>query len=240
MTLHAVEAELQCVADQCAQLLGHDRFFIQIGEDFQDYHRILEWERSNQRIGQPFHPQTLNNENTRALWLTARSAEGVLLHTQAIKELALKGFSLADYLGKHFLDFPPPWSDVDKGRSTFHETPGTKRISGVASYHGEFWSHRSMRSTAGQSTSYTFGQLANHLAYFTANPDWMFGFILSGVYRHGFAARLEYLNLEPRCLRWFRYGSQSVAEAGIVYSSRSDLRFVRKLHKKRVCQQAFV
>lgn len=240
MNLDAHETDLQIIADQCAQLLRHSRLSIEIGNDFQHYQHILDCERSNQSIGLPFQTQTLNNERKSAVWLTARNAEGVLLHTQAIKQIDLNGISLADYLGKYYLNFPPPWSDVDEERSTFHVTPGTKKISGVATYHGDFWSHPAMRSTAGQSASYTFGQLANHLTFVSVNPDWMFGFILPGVYNRGFAARLEYLNLEPRCLRWFRRSSQAVTEAGIVYSSREDLRFVRDLHEQRVRQRAFV
>lgn len=228
---------LQEVSDQCSTFLGHDALQIQIGDDFDEYYRIVSHERAAQRIGYPFHPTTLIKGATPAVWLTARSLDGVLLHTQALKQIDLVDQSLSEYFNTHFVEFPPPWSDIDPSLSSFHETPGTRKISGLTAYHGDFWSHEFMRSGAGQFTSYTFGQLANHLAHLTINPDWMFGFILDGVYNRGFAAKLEYLNLEPRCLRWYRKESLCFEEAGIVYSSKADLAYVRDVHASRTEQK---
>ena len=130
-------------------------------------------------------------------------------------------------------------SERDINHSIEYSELGEKEKEFVFNYLEESFVEKGVISIDGERFARALLEEARKLgidfANMTVDPDFMFGFILSGVYTRGFAARLEYLNLEPRCLRWFRRGSHTVAEAGLVYSSRADLRFVRQVHLDRVC-----
>ncbi|MBQ0717181.1 hypothetical protein GLP59_01510 [Sulfitobacter sp. M220] len=225
MTLLSFQSGERFIASS-SEALRKAGITLTVGYDFRVYKELLEDARPDHLIGLPFDPVAHDLSENNAFWVVGRNSKGEIMHTQAMRMLALKGAKLAEYLRRSFVEFPPPGVDIDFHRSRYRAGPGSHRIAGDVCYHGEFWVGATPREfkTAGLSSllgRYAFWQAMQHW-----DPDHIIAFMTNAVVYKGFPARHGYMHTEPGTLRWFINGQDAPVEGFMAYMDREDLRFI--------------
>lgn len=224
MTIHDVFDGSRYLTQTVDVLTSH-QLDLSVGDDFEDYARIVEKHRGEQPLGPPFDPEKTFLPKSRGIWVVGRNAKGTVVHTQAMRLLDLCDQTLARYLSARFAEFPPGGMEVDLAGSWFRPGPGAAQISGRAVYHGEMW--------LADDSAYRGRGLIDVLARFaflTAmlhwQPDHVFGFILRPVARRGLAEREGYMHTDPYCLSWKVAGRNQPLDCNMVWMALNDLRHV--------------
>ena len=225
MAIHGLTGEDRFEATGQAVL---DRFGVTLttGSDFEEYRDLLAEGRPDHIIGAPFDPERHNLNETNGLWVVGRDSNGVIMHTQALRTLDLKGKSLASYLRHGFRKFPPSGLDLDLERSRYKPGPGARNIFGQTVYHGEVWMGGEPGQFRGSGVSSILGRFAFLTAIRKWAPDYMIGFMPKPVANKGFVSRQGYMHVEPYALRWYMKGNPKPLEGMMVYMSLEDMRFV--------------
>ncbi|MEM8538577.1 MAG: hypothetical protein AAGF56_12050, partial [Pseudomonadota bacterium] len=164
-----------------------------MGTDFEEYSRIINTERTVQKLGPPFDYTQHELRKGESFWVIGRNAQGELVHTQAAKKVHLEGKTLAQHLLTNFRAFPPPLHGVDLEKSRFRATPGAHKIEGNVVYHGEVWMAPEDQGTyrgVGLSTVLARTGLLEVMRRW--DPDYMYGFMLRKVAFKGFSERMGY------------------------------------------------
>ena len=201
---------------------------ITIGSDFEEYQRIIELDRPMQTLGAPFDPSIHSLNDKTAFWLTGRSHDGSLVHTQAVKRVPMRSKTLAGYLLRNFREYPPALPDLDLARSRYRATPGAHRIDGAVVYLGEVWMAPSPLYR-GMGLSTVLARTGLMEARRKWDPDWLFGLMARTVAFKGFAERMGYMHNEPGAVRWYRHGSDQPLEGFLSYLGRDDLAFLLEM-----------
>jgi hypothetical protein len=233
MTVQFADVSAACTA-MTRDILYGQGIEVTIGSDFREYESIVSVERPSQRIGDPFNPDIQNFDPNEAFWLVARNSDGALIHTQASRKIeisnplqdVMRRQTLASYLMKNFRNFPPPLPGVDETESRFRATPGAHKMSGTLAYHGEFWVTPEEGFYRGAGLAAVFSRTSMLEMLKRWDPDWIFGFILDAVAFKGFAARIGYMHLEPRALRWVVEGRDKPIDTFLAYLDRFDLEYL--------------
>lgn len=196
-----------------------------VGDDFEEYARIVAAGRPQQPLGPPFDPAKTFLPKARGIWVVGHNPKGKLVHTQAMRLLDLCDQTLARYLSSRFVEFPPGGVGVDMEGSWFRPGPGAQQITGRAVYHGEMW--------LADDSAYRGRGLIDVLARFAFltsmlhwQPDHVFGFILRPVARRGLAEREGYMHSDPYCLSWKIEGRNAPMDCNMVWMALNDLRHV--------------
>ena len=199
---------------------------LETGTDFEEYREILAYGRPNHTLGAPFDPMLHQLGGKQALWIVGRDENGEIMHTQALRLIALGDECLGGFLRRAFHEFPPSGLNIDLERSKYRAGPGAKRITGNVVYHGEVW----LGGTSGEFRATGLSGILGRFAFLTAirtwAPDFVFGFIPKTVAHKGFVERQGYMHAEPYALRWYQYGKPDPFEGLLVYMSLEDMRFV--------------
>ncbi len=216
--------------------LQANQIFVTVGDDFEEYARIVKEGRPEQPLGPPFDPEMQFLPTSRGIWVVGHNPQGQLVHTQAMRLLDLCDQTLARYMSSRYGEFPPGGVGIDMDGSWFRAGPGAKRITGRACYHGEMW----LKDDA----AYRGRGLIDHLARFaflTAllhwQPDFIFGFIVRTVARRGLAEREGYMHSDPYCLSWKIDGRNEPLDCNMVWMEIDDIRHVMHVpleHKEPV------
>lgn len=233
MAIHGLTGEDRFEATGHAVL---DRFGVSltVGSDFNEYVDLLHEGRADHIIGAPFDPEQheLNSDN--AMWVVGRDADGLIMHTQALRLIDLNGGSLATYLRHGFRQFPPSGLDLDMDRSRYKPGPGARNIFGKVVYHGEVWMGGQPGQFRGSGVSSILGRYAFLSAIRKWAPDYMIGFMPKPVANKGFVSRQGYMHVEPYALRWYMHGNPAPLEGMMVYMSQEDMRFVLDMPQSEI------
>lgn len=210
---------------EAVQTLQANQIFLTVGDDFEQYAKIVKEGRPEQPLGPPFDPEKQFLPAARGIWVVGHNAQGQLVHTQGMRLLDLCDQTLARYMSARFAEFPPGGVDIDMGGSWFRPGPGAKRITGRACYHGEMW--------VKDDPIYRGRGLIDYLARFaflTAmlnwQPDFVFGFMLRSIARRGLAEREGYMHCDPYCLSWQIEGRNEPVDCNMVWMDIEDIRHV--------------
>lgn len=225
MTTHLMNIGASFFASS-REILNDRSVEIEIGSDFEQYRDIVAEGRPMQQLGVPFDPARNDLHEMNAFWLIARNADGVLIHTQAAKQVPMSGKLFADHMRHEFINFPPPLPDIDYERSRFRASPGTRVITGNVVYHGEVWLDPDDPSVRGSGLSTVLARYGLMTATSRWDPDFVFGFMLGSVAYKGFAERMGYMHNEPGVLRWYRTGQERPLEAFLSYLSNDEIRYL--------------
>lgn len=224
MTIGDVFDGARMLTDTVATLQSN-QIFVTVGDDFDEYARIVNAGRPEQPLGPPFDPEKTFLPTARGIWVVGHNSQGQLVHTQAMRLLDLCDQTLARYLTARFAEFPPGGVGIDMEGSWFRPGPGAKRITGRACYHGEMW----LKDDA----AYRGRGLIDHLARFaflTAllhwQPDFVFGFMVRTIARRGLAEREGYMHSDPYCLSWKIEGRNEPLDCNMVWMEIDDIRHV--------------
>ncbi|WP_319825592.1 hypothetical protein [Thalassovita sp.] len=224
MTIHDVFDGARLLTEAVTSLQSN-QLFLTVGDDFEEYARIVADGRPEQPLGPPFDPAKQFLPSARGIWVIGRNAQGHLVHTQAMRLLDLCDQTLARYMSARFAEFPPGGVGIDMEGSWFRPGPGAKRITGRACYHGEMWMK--------DDPAYRGRGLIDYLARFSFltamlhwQPDFIFGFMLRQVARRGLAEREGYMHVDPYCLSWKIEGRNEPFDCNMVWMDIEDIRHV--------------
>ncbi|MFK7875316.1 MAG: hypothetical protein AB8B71_06000 [Paracoccaceae bacterium] len=225
MAFHGLTGEDRFEAS-CQGVLDKYGVTLELGSDFATYRALLAEGRSDHTIGAPFDPEIHHLDTYNGVWVVGRDADGVIMHTQALRLLDLQGQNLGKYLRRYFRDFPPSGLPLDMERSKYRAGPGAKNIAGQVVYHGEVW----MGGRSGQFRGSGMSSILGRFAFLTAirkwAPDYMIGFMPKQVANKGFVSRQGYMHVEPFALNWYLQDKPDPLEGMMVYMSLEDMRFV--------------
>ncbi|MFK7746041.1 MAG: hypothetical protein AB8B47_13380 [Roseobacter sp.] len=219
-------------------LIRNNGVTIETGSDFEQYREILAFARPDHTLGVPFDPQRqpLNPEN--AYWMVGLDDQGEVVHTQALKRLNLSQTNLGDYMSTNLQEFEPPMGGIDYSKSQYRPGPGAKRMSGVVTYHGEFW----LGGDPGQFRGTGMSSLLARHAFLTAmmrwDPDYFFGLMSRSLVMKGFSARFGYMHTDPNAIRFAFKHAPDVFDVVMGYNSNEDLRFLLDMQMPEALDQA--
>ncbi|WP_227270919.1 hypothetical protein [Roseobacter weihaiensis] len=225
MTIHTFSDDSFFTAASL-DILSRYEVDLTIGDDFEEYRELLAEGRPDHILGAPFDPTLHDLNEKNAFWIVGRSADGTMMHAQAMRLLDTGTSSVGEFFRYNFRKFPPPGVDIDYQRSRYRAGPGAQRMTGRVCYHGEVW----MGGEPGQYRGSGLSSLLGRFAFLTAlqrlSPDYIMGFILKPVAFKGFVERQGYMHAEPGALRWYKQGAADPMETFMVYMSNEDARFV--------------
>jgi len=207
-------------------ILSHYKVKLTVGSDFDEYRELLSEGRPDHKVGMPFDPDLHDLNERNAFWIVGRSAEGRIMHAQAMRLLDNGHTSVGEFFRYNFKSFPPSGVDIDYRRSRYRAGPGARRINGRVVYHGEVWMGGEPGQYRGSGLSCVLGRFAFMTALQRLMPDFIVGFMLKPVAFKGFAERQGYMHAEPGALRWYTNGVKDPMETFMVYMSEEDVRFV--------------
>jgi len=219
-------------------LLNRNAVELTIGTDFEEYRGLLAEGRPDHTLGAPFDPKKHNLNDANAVWVVGRDADGLIMHTQALRLLDLNQNCLGEYLRHEFKEFPPSDVEIDYERSRYRAGPGAQRIAGRVVYHGEVWMGGEPGRYRGTGLSGVLGRYAFLIAMQRWAPDYMIGFMPKPVAYKGFAERQGYSHAEPGALRWQIKGVEDPFEAFMVYMSHDDIRFILDMPLRELMDKA--
>ncbi|MFY0680854.1 MAG: hypothetical protein JXR13_09805 [Thalassovita sp.] len=198
---------------------------VTVGDDFEEYARIVEKGRPEQPLGPPFDPQRQFLPKARGIWAVGRNPKGEVVHTQAMRLLDLYDQTLARYMSARFGEFPPGGVGINLEDSWFRPGPGAKEITGRAVYHGEMWL-KDDSAYRGRGLIDVLSRFAFLTSMLHWQPDYLFGFMLRSIARRGLADREGYMHTDPYCLSWQIDGRNEPIDCNMVWMAVEDLRHV--------------
>lgn len=169
----------------------------------------------------------MTSEN--ALWIVGRTAEGKIMHTQALRMLDMDGLSIGEYFTQRFREFPPSGVDLDLDRSRFRAGPSAKKMRGTCAYQGEYWIAPGNNGLRGRSLSAVLGRFAFVQAMQHWDPDHIMAFMVKATAMRGLAEQGGYMHTQPGALRWYIRGVETPVEGFMLHMDRDDLHYVLNL-----------
>jgi hypothetical protein len=160
---------------------------------------------------------------TNAFWVCGFDQAGKLVHTQALRLIDLEGGTLADYMAKRFVDFPPAGVNFDLSKSMYVPGPRARNIAGRACYHGEVWIDNESHGLRGSGLAPMLGRMAIVLAMLKWRPDYVFGFMSKALSFKGFGLKEGYMHTEPSSLRLYQKDVDQFLEGYMVWMAVEDL-----------------
>lgn len=195
------------------------------GKDFTQYKKIAEDVRPGHVVGRAFPTDLNQSGKTEGLW-TVGEADGVVIHTQALRLLDLNGRNFADYFRTEYEAFLPPGMIIDAEKTRYRPGPGAKRMRGRVVYSGETWLGGDKGRYRGTGLSNLLGKRAMLQALRTFDADYVVGFMAKPVAYKGFCLRMGFMHAEPHALKMCVIGQQEPLEGVMVYMSAEDIDFV--------------
>lgn len=199
---------------------------LEVGSDFSDFREYLKDQPERNPLAPRFDPEINDLNESTAFWILGRSLQGEIVHTQAVRTLDLDGMNLAAYLGQQFRSFTPAGFAIDKCRSCYRGSPGSRVIAGTVCYHGELWLKGGPAGLRGAGMTAVLARLALVMSLIKWAPDFVFGFMFPLAACKGLAAREGYMHTEPGTLYWALPGKQEQMEIWTVWMGREDIRHI--------------
>lgn len=225
MTFHNMQYGERFIS-ATTSLLKQKGITVIVGHDFDVYRDLLAQARPDHTIGAPFDPSLHRLHKNNALWMMARDANGVLMHTQALRMLDGHYPTVADYFLNKFRDFPPSGVPIDLARSRYRAGPGAKRMQGRTAYHGEFWMGGAPGEYRGSGLSSIFSRLGFWEAMQLWDPDHIVAFMAQAVAFKGLVERTGWMHTDPGALQWYLDGNDKPIEGFLAYLHREDLHYL--------------
>ncbi|SEP82012.1 hypothetical protein [Thalassovita taeanensis] len=224
MTIHDVFDGARFLTETM-NTLSANQIYLTVGDDFDEYARLVSQGRPEQPLGPPFDPKKQFLPSARGFWVVGRNPQGQVVHTQAMRLLDLCDQTLARYMSARFGDFPPGGAGIDMDGSWFRPGPGAKRITGRAVYHGEMWL-KDDPIYRGRGLIDVLARFAFLTSMLNWQPDFVFGFMLRPIARRGLAEREGYMHSDPYCLSWKIEGKNKPMDCNMVWMGLEDIRHV--------------
>lgn len=152
----------------------------------------------------------MTSEN--ALWIVGRTAEGKIMHTQALRMLDMDGLSIGEYFTQRF-----------------RAGPSAKKMRGTCAYQGEYWIAPGNNGLRGRSLSAVLGRFAFVQAMQHWDPDHIMAFMVKAKAMRGLAEQGGYMHTQPGALRWHIRGVEMPVEGFMLHMDRDDLHYVLNL-----------
>lgn len=219
MSIHSTFEGAQFIA-QASDIVKDNGIFLRVGTCFSEYASLVSSQQQQQLVGLPFDYRKNNLQPDNGFWIAGWDENGALVHKQAVRVIDLAGLSLAGYMARKYIDFPPSGLDLDMVKSHYNPGPAARRILGKVCYHGDFWLGEDYRSTGLVSVLARFALATTLLRW---SPDFVIGFMLRPVAFKGLAEREGYMHSEPGCLFWHCADNDAVLETFMVWMAREDI-----------------
>jgi len=167
--------------------------------DFEDYRNFVEAYSDAGAVTAIVDSRitTIGPEN--GFWVKATNKNGKIIHTQAVRFDDLTGTTLSRHWQSDPVMYAPAWLDIDINKCDFDTASITHEITGAVCYHADFWLDKEYRNMELASLLSNFALL---MALIRFSPDYMYGFIVPGLVKRGWAARSGYLHIHPWAPRW--------------------------------------
>jgi hypothetical protein len=228
MTIHNVFKAAHYVT-RTTQMAKRKGISLEVGDDFQEYARIVKKYRTEQPLGVPWDTRFNFLKGPNSFWIVGRDREGEVVHTQAMRKLDLAGLTLAEYLEERFLDFPPPGITLDMDASTYRAGPAARGIKGKVCYHGDVWLKGGPNGFRGTGVSSLLARVAMATCMLRWEPDHLFAFMPQQIAFKGLTEREGYMHAEPGSLSWKHANVNESMEAFMVWMAHSDLQYLLQI-----------
>jgi len=225
MSIHSTFEGSRLLAETL-DLLAQRQLFVSIGDDFHEYKSLVAQYRPGQPLGLPYDPDHTDLSGGKGFWAVGRNPAGVVVQTQAVRLVDLKGGTLADHMIENFRDYPPSGVPIDLEDSWYRPGPGARRIRGNAYYHGEMWINPDEGSYRGRGMIDILARFAFLTSMLHWSPDYLFGFMPRSIARRGLQEREGYMHVDPYCLSWKIKGQNKPVEGNMVYMAAEDIQHI--------------
>lgn len=202
---------------------------IELSTDFIELERLCAKEADRDDVSVCFSPRQFDFTPASAFWLAGYSADGSLVHTQAMRLENLGGLSLAEHWNQQLRRLYVDMSDHAKLREF---CGASTSIRGNVVYHGEMWIAPSFRNNG---LAQSLSRLCLAIGLMRWKPDWIYAFVSREVVLSGLAIRKGYLHFEPLAIEWENPPGLFDPDEWLVYVSKLDL---CKLVKKRAWERS--
>lgn len=227
MTIHDTFEGAQYVTTIADMASAHG-VTLRVDDDFHEFSRLVAEHRKGHPLGAPFDPEKQGVSSKNGFWIAGWNRDGELVHTQAMRRYHVP-VSLADFLSRHFRDFPPAGVDLDLAKSRYTPGPGARRISGACVYHGEGWISGGETGFRGTGLFGALAKFAMATAMLRWSPDFVFGFMGQGHAYRGLMEREGYMHSEPGALFWRLAETGEDIHGLMAWMAREDLEYMMEL-----------
>lgn len=227
MTIHDTFEGAQYVTTIADMASAHG-VTLRVDDDFHEFGRLVAEHRKGHPLGAPFDPEKQGVSSKNGFWIAGWNRDGELVHTQAMRRYHVP-VSLADFLSRHFRDFPPAGVDLDLAKSRYTPGPGARRISGACVYHGEGWISGGETGFRGTGLFGALAKFAMATAMLRWSPDFVFGFMGQGHAYRGLMEREGYMHSEPGALFWRLAETGEDIHGLMAWMAREDLEYMMEL-----------
>jgi len=183
---------------------------IRISTDFFEYRRYRMGQADRAPIPAMFDVGATFIAPNTGFWIKVSDETGQIVHSQAVRLMALNQETLFEHIsGARLIYAPPELSEVADFK--FAGPTTTHSISGNVSYHGEAWTEPRLRRVNRGALSLIFGRLGVAAArMFWPNLDYCFAFMSTSNVLRGLHARAGFANIES--CSWTAPGGRNLRE----------------------------
>jgi len=188
-------------ANASAELVAENGITTFLSNDFEEMKRVHLDVRPDAILTPIFDPDASDINLRSGLWLKGVSETGEVVQLQMMRCFDLGEQTLAEHVLERAHEYVPPsvGNNVDFSASHFNTAPISSVIKGRVVYHGGFWLDKSQR---GGGLTGIFPRLLMHVAAYTWNPDYIFGYQARELAYSGLAAKEGYPNTAELGIRW--------------------------------------
>jgi hypothetical protein len=225
MTFHNFHGDEDLV-NSVTKLLNTHGVYLTIGYDFRIFKALLKDAFPDRKLGKMFDPDSHELDDGDAFWLIGQTADGEIIHTQAMRILKTGPRNLADFMSKRFKDFAPAGMSLDMERSHYRVGPGARRMSGRIAYCGEYWIGGKPGQFRGTGLSYILSRYVWWQTLQHWDPDHIISFIAQNTAMKGFVERASMMHTEPNAITMYPAGSDKEISGFLCYLHREDLHYL--------------
>lgn len=194
---------------------------LEIGGDFVAYKRLRHSQVDRADPYPMFDTSSCYVDASNAFWVCGFNAAGELVHTQAVRLLAMENTTLSEHLKAHRHKYITPGSTDSPDDTFFTDLPALDLIKGRVCYHGDFW----LKGGEGGHRSQGFTELLSRVVFEIAlrawSPDFIFGLVPMPLAMKGLSTRYGYFHCEPG--GWVGPRGELFCEEFLVWMSRRDM-----------------
>lgn len=195
---------------------------VEVGDDFAKYRRL----RIAQVDRDPMYPMfdigSSYIDSTNGFWVCGFDANGMLIHTQAVRLLDLSGASLAQHMDTHRHKYITPDTTPDPDLTYYSGPASLGRITGRVCYHGDFWLQpNGLGGVRSQGATSVFSRILFEIMQFRWRPDYVFALVPAQLAAKGAHLRYGYSHCEPG--KWVGPDNQTTDVDYLVWMNAADL-----------------
>lgn len=195
---------------------------VEIGDDFAEYRARRSQIPDRGPIYPMFDVASSYIDHTNGFWICGFGSDGMLIHTQAVRLLDLRGVSLATHLKLHRHKYITPDTTPDPDQTFYTGPEALQTITGKVCYQGEFWLRASgLGGPRSQGATSLLSRVLLEIMVEAWNPSFVFALVPKKLAAKGAHLRYGYNHCEPG--RWLGPDQQVTEEDHLIWMGANDM-----------------